>query len=58
MSELVEKERMTGLQANAEEEAESSTQRGSQLSGTSRSTIGNTLYHQKKGQEFVMKLGL
>ena len=33
---------MTGLQANAEEEAESSIQKGSQTSGTNRSTIGNT----------------
>ena len=33
---------MAGLQAAEEEEAESSIQKGSQLSGTSRSTIGNT----------------
>ena len=40
--ELMEKERLADLQATVEEEAESSIQKGSQLSGTSRSTIGNT----------------
>ena len=38
----MEKERLAGLQAVAEEEAESSIQKGSQNSGTNRSTIGDT----------------
>ena len=41
-AELVEAEKRTSLQKSADEELESAIQQGSQLSGTSRSTIGNT----------------
>ena len=40
--ELTEKERLIGERANAEEEVESFIQKGSQISGTNRSTIGDT----------------
>ena len=38
----MEAEKRAGLQKSADEELESALQQGSQLSGTSRSTIGNT----------------
>ena len=45
---IVEKERLAGEPAAEEEEAESAIQKGSQLSGTSRSTIGNTFIPPKE----------
>ena len=41
-AELVDAERRAGIREDAEEEAESAIQKGSQSSGTNRSTIGNT----------------
>ena len=42
LSDVLEKERLAGEQATAKEEVESSIQKGSQISGTNRSTIGET----------------